>query len=133
MQFVDKQNRISSPTDLVHDSLDTLFELSSVLGARDHHGKIQNDDSFFGQDVWDFSVDDPLSKALDNRGLSNPSFAQEHRVVLGPAAQDLGGSLDLALASDHRVELALPCQFGQITAKAIQGRGLALATLGGCS
>ena len=52
-------------------------------------------------------VDDRLGEALDDRGLADAGLADQHRVVLGAAAEDLDGLLDLVDAADHRVELAV--------------------------
>ena len=59
------------------------------------------------QALGDVAVDDPLGKALDDRGLADAGLADQDRVVLGPAAEDLDHAADLVVAPDHRVELAL--------------------------
>ena len=71
--------------------------------------------------------DHALGKPLDDRRLADAGFAQQHRIVLCPAAQDLHGPLDFLLAADHRVELSLPGQLGQVAAETVQGGGLRLA------
>ena len=58
-------------------------------------------------ELGDVVVDDPLGEALDDGGLADARLADEHRVVLGAAAEDLHHPLDLVCAADHRVELAL--------------------------
>ena len=54
-----------------------------------------------------FAVDDALRQAFDDRGLAHAGFADQHRVVLGAALQDLDRAADFVVAADHRVELAL--------------------------
>ena len=49
-------------------------------------------------------VGDALGEALDDRGLADAGVADEHRVVLGLAGQDLHDAADLGVAADHRVE-----------------------------
>ena len=73
--------------------------------------------------------DDHLGQAFDDGGLADARFAQQHRVVLLPAAEDLDDAFDFVLAADDRIELALAGQFGQIAAEAVQRGGLALAFL----
>ena len=52
------------------------------------------------------AADDPLGQPLDDRGLADAGVADEHRVVLGLAGQDLDHPPDLGVAADDRVELA---------------------------
>ena len=72
---------------------------------------------------------DHLGQALDDGRLADARFAQQHRVVLLPAAEDLDDAFDFVLAADDRIELAFAGQFGQVAAEAVQRRGLALAFL----
>ena len=65
-------------------------------------------------------VDDPLGQALDDRGLADSGFSDQHRIVLGPALQDLDRPADLLVAADHGIELALLGSLGQIDGKALQ-------------
>src|SRR5207248_1152401 len=47
----------------------------------------------------------------------------QHRVVLGPARQDLHDPLDLFLTTDHRIELVLPGELRQVSTELIEHRG----------
>src|SRR5262249_50916637 len=75
----------------------------------------------------DVAIDHKLSQALDDGGLANAGLAQEHRVILGAAAEDLDDALDLVLPADDGVKLALACELGQVTNEVVGGRGLGLA------
>ena len=77
--------------------------------------------------------DDPVGEALGDRGLADARLADQGRVVLGLAAEDLDDPLDLLLAADDRVELARPGGLGQVDPELVDGRGLAgaLRLLGG--
>jgi hypothetical protein len=46
------------------------------------------------------------ARPFDDGGLAHARLADQHRVVLGAALQDLDGAADLVVAADHRVELA---------------------------
>ena len=50
---------------------------------------------------------DAQGQALGDGGLADARVADIERVVLGAAAQDLDGALDLGLAADQRVDPAL--------------------------
>ena len=70
-------------------------------------------------------ADDPLGQALDDGGLADAGLADQGRVVLGAARQDLDDPLDLLLAADDRVELAGARGVGQVDPELVDGRGLA--------
>ena len=53
---------------------------------------------------------------LGDGRLAHAGLADEDRVVLGAADQHLHDALDLVVAPDHRVELALARQLGQVAA-----------------
>ena len=80
------------------------------------------------QDVRHVVADDPLGEALDDRRLAHARLADEDGVVLRAARQDLDDALDLRLAPDHRVELAVTGELGQVAGELVQDRGLACAS-----
>jgi hypothetical protein len=126
VQLVDEQDHVLGAAHLGHDRLDALFELAAVLGAGDHHRQVEHDQALAAQDLGDVAAHDLLRETLDDRGLADARLAEQHRVVLGAAAEDLDDALDLVLTADHRVELALAGEVGEVTAEAVEGRGLAL-------
>src|SRR5262249_25753021 len=105
-----------------------FFKLTAVLRPGDHHRQVKHDNSLLSQDFRHVAGDDALSKAFDDRGLADARFAEQHRVVFLPAAENLDRSFDFSLAADDRIELILLRQFRQIAPKAVERRRLALAT-----
>ena len=69
----------------------------------------------------DVAAHDALGQAFDDGGLADARLADEHRVVLGAAREDLDDAADLLVAADDRVELALRGQLGEVAAVALQG------------
>ena len=69
--------------------------------------------------------DDAVREALGDRRLADAGLADQGRVVLGLAAEDLDDPLDLLLAADDRVELVGPGGLGEVDAERVDGRGLA--------
>ena len=63
------------------------------------------------------AIDDSLGKALRHSAFPYTGFADQNGVVLCSAREDLNDTLDLLLASNHRVYLAFPSHLGQITAE----------------
>jgi hypothetical protein len=47
-----------------------------------------------------------LGQAFGDGGLADAGIADEQRVVLAAAAQDLDRALDLGIAADQRIDLA---------------------------
>ena len=116
-----------APAHLVHHRLDPLLELAAVFGARNHHGQVKHDDPPIGQQFRNVVVNDLLRQALDDGGLADPGLAQQHRVVLLPAAEDLDDPLNLGRPADDRVEFALAGHVRQVAAEGIERGRLALA------
>ena len=61
--------------------------------------------------------DDPLREPLGDRGLADARLADQHRVVLRAAREDLDHATDLLVAADHGIELALLGGLGQVAAE----------------
>ncbi len=59
--------------------------------------------------------------------LPTPGLAHVQGIVLAPAAQDLDGALDLELAADQRIDLALARRIVQIGGVFLQGVAAAVA------
>jgi len=70
-----------------------------------------------------------LGQPFDDGGLADARLAHEDGVVLGTAREDLHDPLDLGLATDDRVELALGGELRQVASELVEqlGRLLALA------
>ena len=52
------------------------------------------------------AFDDAQRQPLGDGGLANAGLADQHRVVLGPAAQDLDGAGDRVVTADDRIDLS---------------------------
>ena len=70
-------------------------------------------------------------EALDDGGLADAGLADQHRVVLRPARQDLHDPLDLLLATDDRVELGLARELGEVAAELVEDHRALRAALAG--
>src|SRR6185369_11972918 len=57
---------------------------------------------------------------LDDGGLADARLTQQHRVVLGPAGEDLHDPLDLGFTPDDRVELALLGEAGEFATELVE-------------
>src|ERR1700737_5099416 len=107
-------------TNLIHHGLDSLFELATIFCPGYHERKIERDDAFIAQQFRHIASRDFLSQPFDDGGLSNPCFTDQAWVVFGASAGDLNHALDLILATNHRIQLAILRQLGQIAAERAQ-------------
>ena len=120
MQLIDEENHILGATNLIHHSLDSLFELSTIFCPGHHEREIERDDAFIAQQFRHVASRGFLSQPFDDGGLTNTCFTDQHRVVFGASAKDLNYAFDLVLATDDRIQLALFRQLGQIAAERAQ-------------
>jgi hypothetical protein len=65
------------------------------------------------------------SQSFCDGRLADAGLADQGRVVLRPAAQDLDDPLDLLLAADDRIELAQARGLREVDAQLVDGRRLA--------
>ena len=115
VQLVDEEDQLAlGVLDLLEHGLQTLFELAPVLRACEQRADVERPHALALQSLGHVAGDDALGEPLDDRRLSGAWLADQHRVVLRAARQDLNDAPDLLVASDHRVELALLRRLGQI-------------------
>ena len=127
VQLVDEEDRVVGVAELLDDLLEPLLELAAVLRARDQRPDVERQHPLVEQDVRHVAGDDPVGQALGDRGLADARLADQRRVVLRLATEDLDDPLDLLLSPDDRIELARTRGLGQIDAEGIDGRGLGRA------
>ncbi len=92
--------------DLLEHSLEALLELAAELRPGKHAGEVERDDPLVLQAFRHVAAHDAPRQAFNDGGLAHAGFADQHRVVLGTAAQHLDDAADLLIAADDRVELA---------------------------
>ncbi len=68
------------------------------------------------------AVCDFLRQTFRDRGLADARLADQHRIILGAAAEHLNDALNFVAAPDNRIELAFLRQLGQVAAESAQGR-----------
>ena len=130
VQLVDEQDDLALRVgDLLEDRLQALFELAAILRARDERAHVERDDALVLQPFGHVAADDAAGQALDDRRLADAGLADQHRIVLRAARQHLDDAPDLLVAADHRIELALAGELGQVAAVALERLVLALGVL----
>ena len=121
VQLVDEEDDLAlRALDLGQDGLQPLLELAAVLRAGEQRADVERPDPLALQPLRDVAGDDPLGEALGDRRLADAGVADQHRVVLRPAREDLDHAADLLVAADDRVELALLGELGQVAAELLE-------------
>ena len=132
VQLVHEQDDLAlGVLDVLEDRLQALLELAAVLRAGEQRADVERDDLAVAQRLGHVARDDALGEALDDGGLADAGVADEDRVVLAAAGEDLDDAADLVVAADHRIELALRGLLGEVAAEALERVDLLLGTLVG--
>ena len=120
VQLVDEENDVLVLGDLVHHGLEPLLELAAVLGAGDDRRHVEREHAMVAQHVGAVAARDHDREAFDDGGLAHAGLADQDRVVLLAARQDLHDPLDFLLAADGRIELAFAGELGQVAAEMVE-------------
>jgi hypothetical protein len=132
VQLVDEGDDLAGRVgDLLEHRLEPLLELAAVLGAGEHRADVERDEALVLQALGHVAVGDAPGEALDDGGLADTGLADEHRVVLGAAAEHLDDTTDLVVAADDRVDLALAGTGGEVLAVLLERGELLLGVLAG--
>ena len=123
MDLVDKQQDFSVLHHLRDHLLDSLLELTAVLGSRNHAGEIQNHHTFSADRIRNVAGSDELGEAFDHSCFSHTRFSDETRVIFCSSAQDLDHAADLFFPADDRIQFSLFREDCEITTVSIQCRG----------
>src|SRR6185436_15745069 len=107
VDLVDEDDDVGVLFELFDDPLEALFELAAVLRSGDDERQVEREDALVGDEERHVAVDDALGQPLDDGGLADARLAEEDRVVLGAAGEDLDDPLHFLLAADERIELGL--------------------------
>ncbi len=99
---------------LVQHGLQPLLELAAIFGAGDQRAHVERQQFLVLQALRHVAIDDAQRQTLDDGGLADAGFADQHRIVLGAPRQHLDGAADFLVAADHRVELAVARHLGEV-------------------
>src|SRR5882757_1215146 len=132
VKLIDEDDGVLILHQLFHDGLEPLFKLAAVLGTGNDEREIESQYALVSQKTGHFAVGDALRQPFDNGSFSYSRLANQNRIVLGAAAQDLDHALEFLIAADQRVELVIHRGLGEVAGELYQQAGFAI-TLGGWS
>ena len=107
VDLVDEEHGVVVAFQLLDHLLQPLLEVAAIASAGQQGAHVQRIDGGVLQDVGHLAVDDLAGQAFGDGGLADAGVADQQRIVLGPAAQDLDRAFDLGLAADQGIDLAL--------------------------
>jgi hypothetical protein len=129
VDLVDEQDGARLLLELLEHALEALFEVAAVLGARQQRAHVQRVDDRVREDFGHVVLRDAPGQALGDGRLAHAGLADQQRVVLAAAAQHLDDALDLVLAADQRIDLAVARHLVEVLRELVQRGTLALAAL----
>ena len=100
--------------DLVEHGLQPLLEFAAIFRAGNERAHVERQQRLVLEAFGHVAIDDADGQALGDGGLADAGLADQHRIVLGAAGQDLDGAADFLVAADDRVELAFAHIGGQV-------------------
>ena len=117
MHLIDEEQDLALRfDDLIENALQTFLKLAAILRTSHQRAHIQRIQNLILQGFRHIASHDAARQALDDCRLADTRLADEHRIVLRPARQDLDRTTDLLIAADHRVQLAMPRGIREIAA-----------------
>ncbi len=130
VDLVDEDDDVLILFELFDDAFESLFELAAVLRAGDDQREVEREDALVGDEERHVAVDDALREPFDDGGLADAWLAEEDRIVLRAAREDLDDALDFFLAADERIELLLMRHGREVAGVLGQKRELFLLLVG---
>ena len=127
VELVDEDDHFAlGAADLVHDGLEALLEFATELRAGDHRAHVEGEETLVLEVLRHVTGDDLLRETLDDGGLADAGLADDDGVVLRAAVEDLHDALDLLVAADDRIELAVTRVLREVVAVLLERAVLAL-------
>src|SRR5439155_7386179 len=107
VELVDEENDVAALGDLLHHLLEALLELTAVLRPGHERSEVERVDLLALEELGYLVAGDAGREAFHDGRLADSGLANQDRVVLRAAREDLHHALDLGLAAHDGVELAL--------------------------
>jgi hypothetical protein len=133
VDLVDEQHDVAAGADLLEDLLQALLEVTAVAAAGDQRAEVEGVELLVLEGLGHSAAHDVLREALDDGRLADAGLTDEDRVVLGAAREHLHDPLDLLLAPDDRVELALAGRGGEVATELVEHERAGRGALGGAA
>ena len=120
VDFVDEENRLARAPQLVEQLLHALLELAPEFRPGDERRDVEREDPFVGDRAGHFAAGDAQGQPFDHGALAHAGLADQDRVVLPAAREDLHHAFDLRIAPHDRVDAPLAGQLREVRAEAVE-------------
>ena len=129
--LVDEDDRVLGLAQRVDELLHALLELAAELGAGHQRRDVEREDRLARDGAGHVARGDAQRQPFDDGALAHARLADEDRVVLLAAREDLHHPLDLPLAPHHGVDAPFAGHAGEVRAELFEhlGRGVLLRTV----
>ncbi len=107
MDLVDEHDRARIGLDLLDHLLEPLFEIAAITRAGKQRAHVEREHGRVLEHFRHFAMDNPPRQTFRDCGLADAGLADEQRIVLLAAAENLDGAVDLGVAPDQRIDLAV--------------------------
>jgi hypothetical protein len=107
VDLVDEEDRHLALAERGDDGLEALFEVAAEARAGEQRRRVEREDLGPVQHLGHVVLQQAGGEPFGQRGLADAGVADEHRVVLAAAAEDLERALQLRSAADQRIERSL--------------------------
>ena len=105
MDLVDEEDGLLALVERRDEGLEALLEVAAVARSRQQRAQVEGEDLGVLQVLGHAPLVDPQREPLGQRRLPDAGLADEDRVVLAAAGEDLGDAVELPPAPDQRIEL----------------------------
>ena len=122
VDLVDEEQRLLRAAQLLEQLLHPLLELAPELRPGHQRGDVEREEALARQRVGHLARDDAQGQPLDDGALAHARLADEHRVVLLAARENLHDAFNLLLASHHGVDFAVAGQLREVDAELFEQR-----------
>src|SRR5579885_2339073 len=122
VQLVDEQDDLPFRFgDFLEHGFEPVLEFAAVFRAGNEGGEVKRYQALGLEHVGHITRYDALCEAFDDGGLANTRLANQHRIVLGAAGQNLHHAANFLIAANHGVQLRFARQLGQVARVLFQG------------
>ncbi len=100
VNFVDEHDGVIVIFQFFHYGFQTFLEITTITGSRKQCAEVQRIDRSVRQNFGDVFVNNHARQTFGDGGFTNARVANQQRIVLAAAAQDLNATVDFVLAPD---------------------------------
>ena len=122
VNFINEQHRMGFVFQRLEHALQTLLEISTVLGARQQGTHVKRVDIGFRQNIGHRALRDAPGQAFSDGGFTYTGLAHQQGVVFAAAAQNLDHPLHFVVAANQGVDFSILGQLVQVLGELLQWR-----------